>query len=292
MDVTADILSQVRAIQIRAKKQVADLLAGGYSSVFRGQGMEFDEIRAYVPGDDVRSIDWNVTARYNEPFVKRFKEEREMTVMMVVDLSRSGVFGSGEKSKRRALAELGAILAMSATGGGDKVGLIIFTDQIELYVPAKKGRQHVLRLIRELLAFKPKGTKTDIAVALRFLSKVQRKRCVTFVLSDFLDDGYTHELALAGRRHDLICIHITDEREEQLPSIGLIEFEDLETKQVCLVDTSSARVRSEFAKKAHIRKLETQKTCRDAQVARICVRADGSLIDPVVEFFHMRERRR
>ena len=290
--VDAEILKQVRTIQIRARRQVAELLAGGYASVFRGQGMEFDEIRPYVPGDDVRTIDWNVTARFGLPYIKRFREERELTVMLLVDLSASGDFGSGTRAKRRALAELGAILALSAVGGGDKVGLVLFTDGIELYIPPKRGRTHVLRLIRELLAFEPAGRGTSIRGALEFLGRVRKRRAVAFLLSDFRDEGWEHALTVAARRHDVICLRAHDPREETLPTVGLVELRDLETDERRLVDTSDPGVRERFAVNARERAAVVESACTRARADTVDVPVDRPLAEPVARFFQRRERRR
>ena len=223
-----------------------DVLAGEYTSVFKGRGMEFDEVREYMPGDDVRTIDWNVTARMDRPYVKRFVEERELTVFFLVDLSASGAFGSVKKLKNEIAAEFCALLSFSAVKNNDKVGLIVFTDRVELYVPPKKGTTHVLRLIRELLNFKPKAAKTDIGGTLDYFGKVAKKRAVVFLVSDFQSEGFEKAMRIISKRHDLIAVPVTDPREVRLPNVGLIELEDAETGEMVLVDTSSAAVRKQL----------------------------------------------
>ena len=243
-----ELLKKVRQIQIRSLRVVNDLFAGRYHSAFRGRGMEFEEVCPYRIGDDVRLIDWNVSARYGEPFIKKFREERELTVMLVVDASPSGLFGSGRQFKLDVAAELCAVLAFSAIRSNDNVGLILFTDRVEKYVPAKKGTQHVLRIIRELLYHEPIGGGTDINEALTVLNRVTRRKSVCFLVSDFLAEGYEPALRIARRRHDLIPIVMTDPREVELPSAGFIELEDAETGELTLIDTSSRALRKRYAK--------------------------------------------
>src|ERR1041385_4921719 len=214
-----EILKKVRQIEIRTNREVTDVLGGQYHSVFKGHGMEFEEVREYLPGDEVRSIDWNVTARFGHPYVKKFKEERELTVMLVVDVSASGQFGSVRQTKNELAAELAAVLAFSAIRNNDKGGLIMFTDTVELFVPPKKGRRHVLRVIREILAFQPKGRGTNVGLALDYLRQVTPRRGVTFLLSDFQDKDFRKKLQIAGRRHDLVALSLRDPREEQLPAV-------------------------------------------------------------------------
>ena len=287
-----ELLKKVRQIEIRTSRIVNDVFAGQYHTAFRGRGMEFEEVCPYQIGDDVRHIDWNVSARYGEPFVKKFREERELTVMLVVDASRSGLFGSGRQFKLDVAAELCAVLAFSAIRSNDKVGLILFTDRIEKYVPAKKGTFHVLRIIRELLYHEPAGRGTDIAAALNFLNQVTIRKSVCFLVSDFLTEGYEPTLRIARRRHDLIPIVITDPREIELPDAGFVELEDPETGEVILIDTSSRALRERYAAE-HRR--ETAK--RDAMFRRldtdpIGIRTDRPYVEPLVRFFRKRERRR
>lgn len=250
VNLSSDLLKRVRQIQIRARKPVAELLAGEFRSVFRGTGVEFDELREYVPGDDVRAIDWNVTARMGRPFVKKYMEERELTIMLLVDLSGSMSFGTGHSLKRERAAELAALLAFSASQNRDKVGLISFTDRVEQFIPPKKGTRHVLRLIRELLYFRPEGRGTDIAGALRYLNLVQHRKAVVFVISDFFGEGFRHDLRLSARRHDLITVLLRDEKEAALPSLGVVLFTDPETGTQVVVDTALQEARSRLASQA------------------------------------------
>lgn len=287
-----DLAKKIRYIQISTSKAVNDVLAGEYQSVFKGRGMEFDEVREYQPGDDVRSIDWNVTARMGHPYVKRYREERELTVMFVVDLSASGAFGSTGKLKNEVAAELCALLAFSAIKNNDKVGLIVFTDQVELFIPPAKGTSHVLRLIRDLLNFEPRQARTDIAGALDYLGHVVVRRCVAFVVSDFLGEGFAPPMNVLSRRHDLIAVSITDPREIRLPSVGLIELEDAETGEVVLIDTSSAAVRKRYEGLGARQRGELQDTFRGMGVDQIDVVTDRDYVRTLVSFFRRRERRR
>jgi uncharacterized protein (DUF58 family) len=289
-----DILKKVRQIEIRTNREVTDVLGGQYHSVFKGHGMEFEEVREYLPGDEVRSIDWNVTARFGHPFVKKFKEERELTVMLIVDVSASGQFGSVRQTKTELAAELAAVLAFSAIRNNDKVGLIMFTDQIEKYVAPKKGRRHVLRVIREVLAFQPKGHGTNLTRALDYLNSVQSRRAVTFVLSDFqVDDldSVRRKLRVASKRHDVIALSLRDPREEELPAVGLIELRDAETNEHAVVDTWNGRVREEFALKAKLRLESLRRLLRSASVDHVDIRCDADYMLPLIKFFRMRERR-
>ena len=245
--ISKDLAKKIRYIQIYTSKTVNDVLAGEYKSAFKGSGMEFDEVREYQPGDEVRSIDWNVTARQGHPYVKRFHEERELTVMFLVDLSASGRFGSGSQSKNELAAELCALLAFSAVKSNDKVGLIMFTDHIERFIPPAKGTSHALRIIGEVLGHHAEGAKTDIPGALDFFGKVIRKRCVAFMISDFQGDDFERPMRILGRRHDLIAVSVADRREREMPDVGLIELEDAETGETILLDTSSTRVRGAYS---------------------------------------------
>ncbi len=287
-----ELLKKVRQIQIRTSRMVNDVLAGQYHSAFRGRGMEFEEVCPYQIGDDVRLIDWNVSARYGEPFIKKFREERELTVMLVVDASRSGLFGSVEQFKLDLAAELCAVLAFSAIKSNDKVGLILFTDRIEKYVPAKKGTHHVLRIIRELLYHTPEGHGTDIAEALNFLNRVTIRKSVCFLVSDFLARDYEAALRIARRRHDLIPIVVSDPREWELPRVGFVELEDSETGEARLVDTSSRRVRHRYAADARARGDARDQMFRKMDTETIDVRTDRSYVEPLVSYFRKRERRR
>ncbi len=290
---TKELLKKVRAIQIKASRMVDDVLAGEYSSVFKGRGMEFDEVRLYVPGDEVRTIDWNVTARTGVPHVKRFVEERELTVILLVDLSSSGRFGTVRQLKSEIAAEICALLAFSAIRNNDKVGLILFTGQVEKYIPPKKGKKHVLRVIRELLDFRPRGGETDIGGALEFLTRVARKRAVVFLISDFLTDpeAFERPLKLAGRRHDLIAISIGDPREAELPSLGLLQLEDIETGETMVIDSRSLRIRSMYKERGEKAYRQRRDLFRRIDVDQIAVGTDRPYLDSILRFFKMRERR-
>jgi len=286
-----EILKKVRQIEIRTNREVTDVLGGQYHSVFKGRGMEFEEVREYLPGDEVRSIDWNVTARFGHPFVKKFREERELTVMLVVDVSASGQFGSVRQSKNELAAELAALLAFSAIRNNDKVGLIMFTDEIELYVPPKKGRRHVLRVVREILAFQPKGRGTSLQRAIDYLNSVQRRRAVCFLISDFQDEEYRKKLQVAAKRHDLVALSISDPREKELPPVGLVELRDAETGQHALVDTFDPAVRDAFAQQARARFDALRQLFRSTAVDQVEIRSDEDYMRPLIRFFRMRERR-
>lgn len=286
-----EVMQQIRRIQIRTDHMVNDILAGQYVSVFKGQGMEFQEVREYVPGDDVRMIDWNVTARTGVPHVKLLAEERELTVMLMVDVSGSGQFGSVHRFKNELAAELCAVLAFSAIRNNDKVGLVIFSDDVELYVPPSKGRRHVLRVIREVLFFKPSGKGTNIPGALHFLNGVTRRRAVTFLVSDFMAENFEIPLRVAGRRHDLIAVAVSDPREETLPNVGLVSVVDAETGRETLVDTSDRQLRESYAREAAERAKRRDQLLQRTGVDVIKVRTDRSYVEELYRFFRMRERR-
>ncbi|HEY3236251.1 MAG TPA: DUF58 domain-containing protein [Polyangiaceae bacterium] len=286
-----ELLKALRKIEITTNRLATEQLSGNYTSVFKGQGLAFREVRQYQPGDDVRSIDWNVSARMSDAYVKVFVEEREMTVMLVVDLSQSQHFGTRMANKARVAAEVGALCAFSAIKHNDRVGLILATDQIEKLVAPKKGQKHVMRVVREILAAKPERTGTDLKVALETLYKVSRRRSVAFVLSDFFASGYERALSLASARHDVIPVVLVDPRDEALPDVGLAAFEDLETGESVLVDTSSARVRSYYAHQ--MRKLRTEqiKLFRKLGLDHCIVRTDASYVKPLRDLFARRARR-
>jgi len=288
---SAELIRRIRFIEIRTRRLVNDLFAGEYQSVFKGRGMEFAEVREYQPGDEVRTIDWNVTARMGRPFVKRFTEERELTVMLVVDASRSQTFGSAGRSKAEIAAELCGLLAFSAIQNQDKVGLILFTDRVEKFVPAKKGRQHVLRVVRELLGFEPAGRGTNIADALGFLNHIARRRSVVFLVSDFLDEGYQRALQVTNRRHDVIAVTLSDRRERALPAVGLIAVEDAETGQIRYVDSSQRAFRSAYAAGARRREAARDEALHAAKVDRVDIRSEESYVEPLIAFFKERQRR-
>lgn len=308
----AQIVAQVRRIQIIASRQVDDLLAGEYKSVFKGRGMEFEEVRAYEPGDDVRQIDWNVTARTGQPFVKRFSEERELTILFLVDVSASGAFGSQAGSKRELATEVAALLMLSAQKNNDKIGLVLFSDEVEAYFPARKGRAASRRLIRELVAHEEAGDasregpamaggrsehyepgRTDLTAALSFVSRVQRRRAVVFVLSDFIDEAdWQRALRITGRRHDVIAVDVTDPRERELPGVGFVTFEDPETGEVREVDTRHPKVRALFREQQAERERALGESLRRAGVDQLGVRTDQPYTQSLHRFFRMRERRR
>jgi uncharacterized protein (DUF58 family) len=243
---TKEILKKVRKIEIKTRRLSDHIFSGEYHSSFKGRGMTFSEVRQYQYGDDVRSIDWNVTARYNEPYVKVFEEERELTMVLMVDVSGSEFFGTTQQFKKNTITEIAATLAFSAIQNNDKVGLLLFSDQVELYIPPKKGKSHVLRIIRELIEFKPKSTKTNISEALKFMSSVQKKKAILFILSDFLDDTYESTLKIVGKKHDVTGIRVFDKHETAIPNIGLVPMVDAETKEVMLVNTASKKVRNSY----------------------------------------------
>jgi uncharacterized protein (DUF58 family) len=316
-----EIIQSVRQIQIRTGRQVADVLAGEYVSVFKGSGVEFDEVRPYIPGDDVRTIDWNVTARMGSPFVKRYVEERQLTIMLMTDISTSQDFGSAHRSKREATAELCALLAFSAIRNDDKVGLTLFHGGIEQYVPPRKGQKHVLRVVREVLAHgeAPESLKsaprpgisrkklwpfggarrrprtgrqaTNIEGAMEFLMKVAKRKTVCFVVSDFLDDGFDKAMQMANRKHDVIAVQITDPRESALPNTGLVTLADPETGQARLYDTGSKTFRKQFEQANQKRNAQLERRFRSSNIDFVRIDASGSIVDPLVRFFKLRERR-
>ncbi len=287
-----EVFKNIRRIEIRTKRLVNDLFSGEYHSTFKGQGMEFEEVRQYQPGDDIRLIDWNVTARTGYPYVKKFREERELSVIFLVDASSSGYFGTKERFKEDAAAELCALLAFSAIKNNDKVGMIIFSDRIEKFVPPKKGRAHVLRLIREILYFKPEGTGTDIAGALEYFNRVIKKKSVVFLISDFLSEEYLKPLQIANNKHDIIAMKITDPREMHFDNVGLIELEDAETGETLIIDTSSGEFRKDFAEKAEVDNAALKRSFRLINLDFIQIITNQSYIVPLINFFRMREKRR
>ena len=286
-----EVLKKVRRIQIRTSHVVNDGLAGQYESVFKGHGMEFEEVREYQPGDDVRSIDWNVTARTGRPHVKKFIEERELTVMLLVDVSASSRFGTCGQFKSELAAELCAVLAFSAIHANDKVGLLLFSDRIEKFVPPRKGRRHVLRVIREVLYCDPSGRGTDIVQALDYLNHVTSRHSVSFLVSDFMAPDFKRSLRVASKRHDVIALVVEDRREAELPRVGLLELEDAETGERVLLDTGDPRVREEYAARALDAREERDRTFRLAGVDSISVRTGEPYVEALLRFFRMRERR-
>jgi uncharacterized protein (DUF58 family) len=292
MDQTKEILSKVRQIEIKTRRLVTDSLSGQYHSVFKGRGMNFEEVREYSPGDEVRTIDWNVTARTGKPFIKKFTEERELTILLIVDVSASGNFGSGSQSKREMSAELASVLAFSAIRNNDKVGLILFSDDIECYIPPKKGRRHVLRVVREILFFKPKNRGTNIAKALDFANRVITRKAVTFLISDFQALVPKSSLQLTHRKHDLISVIIRDPREMELPDVGLITIEDSETGEQLELDTSSVIVRSRFFEATQRRYKAIQQNFRSMGIDCLELSTATSYMPELLKFFAVRERRR
>ncbi|MDD5136940.1 MAG: DUF58 domain-containing protein [Candidatus Omnitrophica bacterium] len=286
-----EILRKVRRIEITTSKLVTDMLSGQYESVFKGRGIEFDEVREYQPGDEIRSIDWNVTARMGHPFIKKFVEERQMTVMILLDMSGSSYFGTAKRLKSELAAEISAVLAFSAIQNKDRVGLIIFTDRIEKFIPPRKGTSHVLRVIREALYFKPKGRGTDIAGALRYLDGVTARRVVAFVISDFFAKDYKKALSIANKRHDAVAITITDPREVDLPNVGLLELQDAETGSTFLVDTSNAAVRKKYSDGARALIEERVKVFSSVSMDHMDIRTDKPYIEEFIKFFKKRKKR-
>lgn len=288
---TKELLKQVRQIEIRTKGLVNQVFSGEYHSVFKGRGMEFSEVREYQFGDDIRNIDWNVTARFGHPFIKVFEEERELTVILMVDLSGSLMFGSVSKTKQRIAAELSAILAFSAMKNNDKVGLILFTDKIEKFVPPRKGRKHVLRIIREVLSFEPEGKTTNIKTALEYMNNTIKKKSIAFLISDFMDNGFEKILKIVGRKHDLIGIVLDDRREKEIPALGLIKFVDAETGQERWIDTASQSVRQRI----NMNRLEREKKRKSLFISSgldsIEISTGSNYIQPLVQFFKRREKR-
>ncbi len=282
---TKELLKKVRKIEIKTRRLSNHIFGGEYHSTFKGRGMTFSEVRQYQYGDDIRAIDWNVTARYNEPYVKVFEEERELTMMLVVDISGSEFFGTQGQFKKDTITEIAATLAFSAIQNNDKVGLILFSDQIELFIPPKKGKSHVLRIIRELIEFEPKSRSTSIEEALKFLSNVLKKKAIVFVLSDFMDSGYEHTLKIAGNKHDLTGIRVYDKHDQEIPNLGMVPMKDAETGEVQLVNTSSAKVRKQY--QAHTRELEGYFTSsfRKSGAGTINMSVDESYVKKLLGYF-------
>lgn len=289
--ISKDILKKVRKIEIQTKGMVNNIFGGEYQSTFKGRGMEFSEVRQYTFGDDIRQIDWNVTARTGDPFIKQFEEEREQTLMLCVDISPSGVFGSQGQSKMELSIEICAVLAFSAIKNGDKVGLVLFTDVIEKVIPPKKGRLHVLRLIRELLTTEPKGKGTDISEALSYVNRLLNRRAIIILASDFQDEQYHRQLKITNRKHDLVNIFINDKLEDELPDLGLLPLKDAETGNEVLVDTSSENVRKEYRKKRLAYKEKLRNYFLRMKVDMIEVETNASYVRPLISFFHRRMHR-
>ena len=289
--ISKELLKQVRQIEIRTKGLVNQVFSGEYHSVFKGRGMEFSEVREYNFGDDIRNIDWNVTARFGHPYIKIFEEERELTVILLVDLSGSLAFGTIDKTKQQIAAELSAILSFSALKNNDKVGLILFTDKIERFIPPRKGRKHVLRIIRELLSFKPEGKGTNIKAALEYMNHAIKKKSIIFLISDFIDEGYEKILRIVGKKHDLIGVVINDQKEKSIPKMGLVKFTDAETGNERWIDTSSKKVQN-WIKQYYAKLIAERKSLfLSSRLDSIEIKTGENYITPLVNFFKLRERR-
>jgi uncharacterized protein (DUF58 family) len=286
-----EFIRQIRRLHLRAKRAVEDLLGGEYRSVFKGNGIAFEEVREYQPGDDIRAIDWNVTARMGHPFIKRFVEDRELTVMLLFDCSGSQNFGTTFQKKREIAGEMAAILAFSAIANNDRVGLVNFTDEMELFVPPRKGSRHVLRLIREVLFYPPKRPGTNIRAGLDFVNKVLNRRAVIFLLSDFLDAGFESAFRRTGKRHDLVAVHLADPRETEFPRSGFVQLEDAESGRQVLFHSGKKNAREEFARLMRDRKETLRQLARSSKVDLVEVATDGKHLEALIRFFKLRERR-
>lgn len=287
-----EIVKKLKKIEIYTARLANDQLAGGYQSVFKGRGMAFSEVRQYQPGDDVRFIDWNVSARLNDTYVKVFTEEREMTVMLLVDLSASQYFGSVDQTKNETVAEVAALLAFSAIKNNDRVGLISFTDQVERFVPPKKGKGHVMRVVAEILNQKPKSRKTDISCALDFLGNVTKRRAITFLVSDFVAENYEHALRIASRTHDLIPVQIVDPREEEIPDLGIVLAEDLETEQLIEIDTTDPAIRKTYENLIAKQRADREQLFRRLRLDHIVIHTHRPYVKPIIDLFRLRQKRR
>lgn len=288
---TAELLKKVRQIEIKTRGLVNHVFSGEYHSVFKGRGMEFSEVREYQYGDDIRAIDWNVSARFNHPFIKIFEEERELTVMLLVDLSRSEQFGSVHSMKNEIVTEICAVLAFSAIRNNDKVGVIMFTDKIEKFIPPKKGKAHILRIVRELLSFEPESNGTNLKAALEYLNHVMKKRSISFVISDFIDEGYEQAMRIVSKRHDVIAITMSDPRERELPKIGIVKMKDAESGAERWIDTGSIHTQQAFRHYWQQHEAHLQKLFLSTKVDRITVSTDQPYLKPLVDFFRLREQR-
>ena len=285
-----EVLKKIHLIHIRTKHLVNDVMAGEYESAFRGRGMEFQEVREYQPGDDVRSIDWNVTARMDRPYMKLYREERELIVMLLVDISASGQFGSRKKLKKEVAAEVAALLAYTAIRNNDKVGLILFSDRVEEFVPPQKAGGHGWRVIREILSFEPEGQGTDLSQALDFLGHVMRKRCICFLISDFISAGYERPLRLSCKRHDMVALSISDPRERELPAVGFVELEDAETGETLLIDTRDPELRRQYRDSQRREEEERTRMFRSMDLDHVTLSTHVSYVEPLLAFFRRRER--
>ncbi|MCP5468806.1 MAG: DUF58 domain-containing protein [Deltaproteobacteria bacterium] len=287
----AELLKKIKRIQLKTNYLANEVFSGEYESAFRGRGMEFEEVREYHPGDDVRSIDWNVTARVGEPHVKVFREEREMTVMVMVDLSASLNFGTHERLKNETAAEVAAVLAYAAVKSNDKVGLILFSDRVEKYIPPKKGTAHIYRIIQEILTYRAQFERTCIRFPLEYLMHVRQRHSICFLISDFLDQGYETALNIASRRHDMLCIQLYDRAEEQLPAMGYLKMRDPESGEECWINSSRASFQKGFQEQAKSFQEETQNKFRKIGVDSVLIEQSGDYVEPLLQFFREREKR-
>lgn len=287
---TAELLKRVRTIEIKTKGLSNQIFSGEYHSAFKGRGMAFSEVREYFPGDDIRAIDWNVTARHNHPYIKIFEEERELTTMLVVDVSASESFGTTTQLKRNMITEICAVLSFSAIQNNDKVGVIFFSDQIEKFIPPKKGRKHILRIIRELIEFRPEHKGTNISEALRYFNNVIKKRSIAFLISDFMDDGFAQSLNIANRKHDMVALRIYDKREEEIPNVGLVKFRDAETGHTQWVNTSNDDIRTSYKIRAQKEAARLRNDFRRAGVDYTSIATDQSYVQPLMQLFKKREK--
>jgi len=286
-----EILKKVRHIEIRTTRLVNDLFGGEYQSVFKGQGIEFADVREYVPGDDVRTIDWNVTARSQQTYIKKFMEERELTVIFLVDMSGSQYFGTGQRLKSEVAAEITALLAFAAVQNHDKTGLLICTDTVEKFIPIKKGRMHVLRVVREILYYKPIGKLTKLSAAFENLHRFLTRSAVVFVISDYMDRDYKKSLKILSRKHDVVAVHLRDRREETMPNIGLVEMCDAETGETKLINSSNKKVREAFEREAAVRQQDLDKLFKQLCIDKVEISAEESYVEPLMKFFKLREKR-
>ena len=290
-DISVELMQKIRAIQIKTSHMVTELMAGEYVSAFKGRGMEFNAVREYTPGDDVRLIDWNVTARMDQPFIKEYIEERELNVMLMVDVSSSGEFGSTGKFKNEISAEVASILAFAAIRNNDKIGLIVFSNKIEHYIPPKKGKAHVWNIIRTILNYQPEGRLTDLNIPLEYLLKIQKRKCIAFLISDFQATNYETNLKLARQKHDLVAISISDPRERNLPKIGLINLRDSESGETLLIDTDNREMTKLLTSYEREKRGKFKKLFRSIGVDTIEIDTDGSLVEPIIRYFKIREKR-
>lgn len=290
-DISVELMQKIRAIQIKTSHMVTEIMAGEYVSAFKGRGMEFNAVREYVPGDDVRLIDWNVTARMDQPFIKEYIEERELNVMLMVDVSSSGEFGSTGKFKNEISAEVASILAFAAIRNNDKIGLIVFSNKIEHYIPPKKGKAHVWNIIRTILNYQPEGRLTDLNIPLEYLLKIQKRKCIAFLISDFQATNYETNVKLARQKHDLVAISISDPRERDLPKIGLINLRDSESGETLLIDTDDREMTKLLTSYEREKRGKFKKLFRSIGVDTIEIDTDGSLVEPIIRYFKIREKR-